>query len=375
MEAGLAEPGAALLGGLDAVLEWNRDDPLCVELEKVFDGLLINSLLYAEPAEPYRSIISFLTSRGDDVVHPADCETRTFLHDLPIVPRFDIPEMVSRLRRRKSVIVKDGGILTWGTVSPEQAFIFFSSVCFACFVKFFTDFAYDLRSGDVDRSRKALFRKVLDMLDPPPGEPPELQKGPFQTQGDVLSAIAEAGRETVRSRLVDSFFGNISYLHEGVLYISQTTSSLDELEGCIDPCPLDGSSCASITASSEYTAHVEAVRDPAVNGILHGHPKFSVIMSMICDREGCDLRGRCHVDCPEARFVGDVPVVPGEVGTGPTGLYRTLPDALGGNRGVIVWGHGLFTPAGDDFNGAFGNLLDIEVMCRDLYMQSVNLML
>jgi len=374
VEAGLAEEGAPVLGGLDAEIEWNRDDPLCPALAEVFDGLEINSLLYSLPAEPYRSMVAFLASGSEGgSIRPADCETRTFLHDLPVVREFDPREMVPRLRVRKCAVTREGGILTWGTVSPEQAFIFFSSVCFSCFVKFFTDFAYDLKSGNAGGEARELYDHATGLLDVLPDESsmPQLMRGPFDTPGEVVAAIAEVGRETVSHRLVDSFFGNVSYRLGGVLYISQTTSSLDELEGCIDPCPLDGSSCASITASSEYTAHVEAVSAPGVNGILHGHPKFSVIMSMLCDREDCELRGRCHVECVEKRSVGDVPVVPGEVGTGPTGLCRTLPGALRGNRGAIVWGHGLFTKAGIDFNEAFGNLCGIESMSRSLYLERV----
>ena len=55
--------------------------------------------------------------------------------------------------------------------------------------------------------------------------------------------------------MVDSYFGNISYRDGNTIYISQTGSSLDDLAGCIDPCPVDGSTCAAITASSEYSAH------------------------------------------------------------------------------------------------------------------------
>jgi len=371
VSAGLVEPGRALLGGLDAELEWNRSDPVCTELEKVFDGLEINSLLYAEPAEPYRSIISFLCESADGAIHPADCETRTFIHDLPVVTGFNTSEIIKELRRRKSVIVPEHGIITWGTVSPEQAFIFYSSVCFACFVKFFSDYAVDLRSGTVSGDQQEVFGRVSAMLDPIPVESPELFRGPFRREEQVLEAMASAGRKIVEFRLVDSFFGNISYLFDDVLYISQTTSSLDELEGCIDPCPMDGSSCTSITASSEYTAHRMRVGKEGVNGILHGHPKFSVIMSMLCDMEDCSHRGMCHVDCPEKRSVGGVPIVSGEVGTGPHGLCNTLPRAIAGQRGVIVWGHGLFTPAEDDFNGAFRNMLEIEHTCRENYFERV----
>ncbi|MBP1727516.1 MAG: Class aldolase/adducin family protein, partial [Deltaproteobacteria bacterium] len=36
VRAGLADEGAPLLGGLDVELLWNRSDPACAELEKLF---------------------------------------------------------------------------------------------------------------------------------------------------------------------------------------------------------------------------------------------------------------------------------------------------------------------------------------------------
>ena len=367
VRAGLADRGAPLLGGLDAELQWNRADPAIPVLEEVFAGLSINSLLFSEPAEPYRSIIDFLASEAEGHIRPEDSETRTFMHDLPVIDEFDPGLIVRRLRNRKSVVVRGRGIVTWGTVSPEQAFIFYSSVCFACFVKFFADHLAMARRGEVTPERDRVFRQAVRNLGGYPDSPPELMRGPFENREDVFGAVAQAGRLTVEHRLVDSFFGNVSLRWGDTLFISQTTSSLDELPGCIDPCPLDGSACTSITASSEFSAHMSILEMTGMDAILHGHPRFSVILSMDCPREDCPVRGSCHTGCPEKRFIRDVPVVPGEVGTGRFGLCNTLPPALVGNRGAIVYGHGLFTVSRTDFAIAFSNLLDIERMCMEEY--------
>lgn len=367
--SGLAEPGAPVIGGLDAELSWNREDPLIPELEKVIEKLNINSLLFSRPAEPYDSIIEYLADQNPTAIFPNDCETRTFMHDLPVIDTFDANLIVSRLKQRKSVIVKNNGIVTWGAVTPEQAFIFYSSVCFACFVKFFSDYLIASRQHTISRDQQRIFEAALPQLDRLPEISPELMTGPFSTEADVYKAISEAGRLTVEYRLVDSFFGNVSFLKNNCLYISQTGSSLDELEGFIDPCPLDDSSCSSITASSEFIAHRDVVLNTDADGILHGHPKFSVIMSMFCEKENCEFEGQCHIKCPEKRFIGDIPIVPGEVGTGPHGLCNTLPPAMAGTRGAIVYGHGVFTPANTNFNNAFANLLAIEKMCREHYLQ------
>jgi len=369
--AGLAEPGAPLLAGRDAEIVWNRDDADCGELQKLFDRLNINALLFTRPAEPYRSLVDFLAAGAGEAIEPSDCETRTFLHDLPVVREFDAGAIAAALKHRKSAIVPGRGVVTTGSVSPEQAFVTFSSVCFACFVKFFTDALTAARAGELTGQREELLQRAAGQLDPLPEAPPELMAGPFDGEQQVYDALDEAGRLTVDHHLVDSYFGNISYRFRQTLYISQTTSSLDELAGHVDPVPLDGSSCAGITASSELTAHREVVQTTENRAVLHGHPKFAVILSMDCDRKGCRFVGRCHVRCPYERFLGDVPIVPGEVGTGPTGLCHTLPPAMKGRRGVIVYGHGLFTVGRTDFNEAFGHLLDVERFCRAEYFRRV----
>jgi ribulose-5-phosphate 4-epimerase/fuculose-1-phosphate aldolase len=340
--AGYAQAGAPLVGAVDAETIWNRDDPARPVLEEVFAGLNIQSLLFSPPAEPYRSVIDYLAGRADGAIFPRDTETRTFFHDLPVASSFSAEAIVEALKERKCVIVPQKGIVTFGTVSPEQAFITFCSVCFAAFVKFFTDYLDAVRRGRVVPDQEEVYRRALAHLDPPLESPPHLQKGPFAGEDEVLSAVEEAGRATVTGRLVDSYFGNISCLHGKVLYISQTGSSLDELTGYIDAVPLDGSSCAGITASSEFSAHRQIVLYTGRKTVLHGHPRFSVILSMDCDRDDCPERGFCHLRCPSRRFAAGVPVVPGEVGTGRYGLCRTVPPMLQEYPAVIVYGHGVF---------------------------------
>lgn len=373
VRAGLAAPGAALFGGRDDVVEWNRDDPLRGSMERLFDRLSINSLLLCRPAEPYWSMISTLAGESDGVIRPSDCETLTFLHDIPVAPGADPDGIAPLLGRRRCAVVPGLGVISQGSVSPEQAFIHFSSVCFSCFVKFLGDHLRMLESGtDPGDARRNVLAMVRAMPEASPDCDPGLARGPFRDERAVRRAISEVGAATVRCRLVDSFFGNVSWLLDGVLYISQTTSSLDELDGAVDACPLDGSSCASITASSEYSAHVGVLRRTGADGILHGHPRFGVTMSMACGRSDCRLRGDCHIRCPEERFVCGVPVVTGEVGTGPTGLCNTLPCAIGDTGSALVYGHGFFALAREDFRGAFRTMRDTEEMCRAEYFARVD---
>jgi ribulose-5-phosphate 4-epimerase/fuculose-1-phosphate aldolase len=370
---GLCEPSAPLMGGLDADLIWSREGREIPLLTKVFNALPINSLLFSEPAEPFRSIINFLSeysSNDEGIIRPEDTETRTFLHDIPVVNDFNTTLIVETLKKRKAAIIRNRGIISFGIVSPEQAFITYSSVCFSCFVKFFVDHYYKrMNNVQISPGEESILHMVMRRY----GEfiydinlsPTFL--GPFADSETVINALIEAGRMTVDSRMVDSFFGNISYRLNNTIYISQTGSSLDELAGYIDPCPIDNTTTAAITASSEFKAHKLIYESCSDLAILHGHPKFAVILSMMCDKIDCKNKGKCHIKCTSKRSIGNIPIIPGEVGTGPTGLSNTLPPAMKDNKGVIVFGHGLFTKGENDFKDAFNILVEIEKMCFERY--------
>ncbi len=391
IHAGLAKARghhAPLVAGLDDTLVWNRPAAETRVLAPLFDLLNINSLVFFRPAPPHDRLMGHLARKaldqgaGNAAIHPRDCETRTFLHDLPVVDRFEAQVLARALKQRKSVIIlpKDDSfqgpaVLAQGTVSPEQGFVVTSSVCFACFVKFFTDYLEALESGQDDSDMDRTFDAVLPMVKGEIDPLPDLMAGPFNTEEEVYDAIIQAGKATVDLGLVDSYFGNLSLCFNRTLYISQTGSSLDRLAGCIDPVPLDGSTSAGLTASSELTAHLKTLERTGCDTLLHGHPKFSVIMSMICppeQKQDCPHRDACHIRCPEPREINTTPIVPGEVGTGPTGLCNTLPKAFERSKGVIVYGHGLFTRSQTDFKRAFQRLVAIEAQCKDTYFHRIN---
>ena len=382
-------PSQPLIGGLDDILVWNRKADETRVLENVFKGLNINSLVFLRPKEPYSSLIRFLAENAlnsNGLIQPKDCETRTFLHDLPVINEFCADQIIQVLKKRKSVIIapeknnktfKGPAIIAQGTVSPEQGFVTISSVCFAGFIKFFTDYLEALQQGFATADAHDLFDSMIPFLEPIQKALPKFIPSPFPNEEIVYSAIIEAGKKTVEYGLVDSYFGNISYFWNGTLYISQTGSSLDELSGCIDPVPMDGSTSAGLTASSELSAHLETISRTRCKAILHGHPKFSVILSMDCDpveKAACNFKEQCHIKCPKKRFVDGTPIVPGEVGTGPLGLCNTLPPALTQANAAIVYGHGLFTIGKNNFSEAFQTMLEIENLCYSTYFKKVRLL-
>jgi ribulose-5-phosphate 4-epimerase/fuculose-1-phosphate aldolase len=375
---GLARCEDVLFLARDAEIYANRPAlGLEQELYRVLDGMNCSSLLYARVAEPYRSILDEIALRDARVlaegrIFPRDAETRTFLHDIPVLDTFSADAILSALSQRKTAIIRNHGIVTFGAVTPEQAFIFFSSVCFTTFVKYFSDTLRRFQQGSMSEAAKGTFERIWQMTETVCSNRHVMPLGnaPSADEDDILAMIAEAGRAVVETHLVDSCFGNISYIANNAIYISQTGSSLDELEGCIDVVPLAGTSSVGITASSELSAHKSIYAETGLNAILHGHPRFSVIMSMDCERVDCESE-RCYKSCPENRAIRGIPIVSGEIGTGPTGLLHTVPQALHTAPGVIVYGHGVFTAGRHDFREAFATLQTIERTCMDAYREAV----
>jgi ribulose-5-phosphate 4-epimerase/fuculose-1-phosphate aldolase len=379
---GLADKDRAVLLALDAELYCNK--PVsgdALKLSRVFELMNINGILFSEPAEPYKTLINEIIKydslcKEQGKIIPMDCETRTFFHDIPVIDDFSAEKIAEALSHRKSVIVKNHGIATYGTVTPEQAFVSFSSTCFSTFVKYFHDsllYFEKCRADAIapDAQYLSTFRRIIHNLQPSDLSYPHLFSTKPDNEDDVIRMIAEAGRAVVNHGLVDSYFGNISYVFEEKIYISQTGSSMDELEGCIDAVPLNGSSSVGITASSELSAHKRIYEETGCNAILHGHPKFSVIMSMHCKEDGCD-RSLCHKSCKIRRHIAGVPVVSGEIGTGPTGLMNTVAAAMKEGKCAVVYGHGVFTAGNDNFAEPFKMLMDTESRCRQEYMGIVN---
>lgn len=405
VRAGLCAPGEPLLAALDAELSFSHaDDPRQPLAERVILALGAGALLLAQPIGPCQGAMLALARRaveqGRDCVLPGDCETRTFLHDLPVVHGLEAEGAVQALKRRKGCIILDetgGGralMAAAGSVSPEQTFVTASSMAFACFVAFFDQHLRAARAGTLTDARKAEFACVRAALEAElarlPQTLPELLPGPFADADQARAAMTQAGRAVVEYGLVDSSFGNVSCRQQTpggeLLLISQTGSSLDELAGGIDPCRMDGGSCVGLTASSEYSAHKAVYDGGGARTILHGHPRFAVILSMDCHKLDCPGLGQCHRACATPRAVCDpacglsIPIVPGEVGTGPFGLCNTLPPALTGQAagpaagpaaGAIVYGHGLFTTGKQDFRDAFATLFEVERFCREEYFRRV----
>ncbi len=326
------------------------------------------ALVAAAPSLPFVELLIARMAPDEKVIVPRDTETRTYLHDIPVVRTAEFaadPAVITRLLgNRKGLVVEGVGIIASGALTVEQAYINYSSVFHSTFVKYLQDLLHDGFRVPGERELLAQFRQ--EWLQPLTADGLEFRPGPLSDPAEILDELVTVGRYTVERGLVDSFFGNISCRAGNTVWISQTAASLDELAGCIDPVPFGNSSTAGITASSELAAHRRIFETCAANVILHGHPKFAVVMSMQCAESGCTITD-CWKDCPKVRFLADTPVVAGEIGAG--GLAKRVPPVIGGPGKAIVYGHGVFTLGQQGFAEAFQSLVAVENWCRAEYFR------
>ncbi len=367
---GSAQAGSIAFAAQDDIMISEGEPNLASLSESVLSRLNCLALTTAAPSLPFAD---FLIRRSAAHVHeivPRDTETRTFLHDIPIVRRGEIdidPSgiITSLLGNRKGIIVEGIGIIAAGTLTVEQSYINWSSVFHSTYIKYLEDL---LEHGFMLPDEEVAFEHFrLESLAPLSYSGLEFREGPFTEKNVILEEIARVGRYTVQRGLVDSFFGNISYVNGNLIYISQTASSLDELTGCIDPVPFENSSTVGITASSELVAHRSIFEMTGCRAILHGHPRFAVVMSMVCTEKGACNVTDCWKECVKVRFLGDIPIVAGEIGAG--GIAKNVPPVIGRKGTAIVYGHGVFSIGVTDFREAFQRLVDVENRCRFEYFR------
>jgi ribulose-5-phosphate 4-epimerase/fuculose-1-phosphate aldolase len=345
-----AHPGDVAFAAHDDTLLSEGDPGRARLCARVLSSLSCLGLVAARPSLPFADFLVRRAKAEESRVVPQDTETRTFLHDIPFLRREELGEdaaarISSLLGNRKGMIAEGLGIVAAGTVTIEQAYINYSSVFHAAFVKYLLDLLADgfLLPGEKEAFES--FRR--DWLRPLSAEGLAFRRGPLEEPEEVFKEIAAVGRYTVERGLVDSFFGNISCRAGGVIYISQTAASLDELPGRIDPVRTDNSSTTGITASSELLAHRRIYEVSGARTILHGHPKFAVVMSMLCEEKGCTVKD-CWRDCDKVRLVIAAP------------------------RKAVVYGHGVFTVGRMDFAEAFRAMVGVENWCRQEYFRRLD---
>lgn len=327
------------------------------------------ALVLFEPAPAFRAFLVSRLAKDAERIVPDDTESRTFLHDIPVVRcragRIDPVDIAAALGRRRGLLVEGVGIVAIGALTVEQAYVNAASIGHALTVLYLVK---ALTGGICDPAEAAAFATFRREATAAPATGNLIfRSGPLVTAPEILAEMERTGRYTVACGLVDSFFGNISCSDSEQIWISQTAAPLDALEGVIDPVPFDDSTTLAITASSELAAHRRIYEVTGARTILHGHPRFAVTLSLLCpERSGCPVAD-CWRDCLTPRTLCGTPVVAGEVGAG--GLAKRVPPVIGATGSAIVYGHGVFSIGTRDFAEAFARLAGIEHRCRAEYFR------
>jgi ribulose-5-phosphate 4-epimerase/fuculose-1-phosphate aldolase len=365
-----AHPGQIAFAAQDDIMISDGNVILAALASDILSRLNCLALVAARPSLPFAELLIQRSCGNEHEIVPRDTETRTFLHDIPILRQIELGSdpatMIARLLgNRKGIVVEGIGIIANGALTIEQAYINWSSVFHATYIKYLEDI---LEHGfHLPKEKETFDHFRNEWLLPLSSEGLDFRQGPMYDKAEILDEISRVGRYTVQRGLVDSFFGNISYSNGELIYISQTASSLDELPGCIDPVPFENSSTVGITASSELVAHRSIFEATRCRAILHGHPRFAVIMSMQCGEKSNCPASDCWKDCSKLRFLDATPVVAGEIGAG--GIAKNVPPVIGLAGRAIVYGHGVFSIGMTDFREAFQALVDVENWCRYEYFR------
>lgn len=317
------------------------------------------AVIVASPLHPFAELLFKRLPADLEKVVPEDSESRSSLHDIPFIRQSSdgpppLDAIAEALSRRKGCFAEGIGIISHGYLTTEQAYVAWSSLLHALTVMYLQTLL-EAATPPLQEELNAVNAYYSSSL-----ETARTVIPPLTDKKDLLSEMIHAGKATVRLGLVDSFFGNISCLNMDKIFISQTSARLDQLAGQIDCLTVDGSSTSAITASSELPAHQAVIAATGCKVLLHGHPKFSVVMSLLTEKGGSDSR---------FEPVGDIPVVGGEGGVG--GMAVTLPSAFckTGSNAVIVRGHGLFALSHHSPEEAVYRLLEAEMQCMRIYFE------
>lgn len=368
---GIATTNHCALVGKSLSLEAYGSNMEIVLGKEILALLPHTAIAIAKPDIGFIDLLIHREGEGSGSLAPRDSETRGFLHEIPFMNAVEYrnrsaSDIAAMLTKRKGIVIEGIGIIGTGALTVEQAYITISSIYHALFIKYLHDvLSYGLRSDD----EAGTIKQVIDHC----CRPVNYQNLPLADQvptstGEARAVTIQTGKALVEAGLVDSFFGNISCVCDNKLFISQTGASLDELEGQIDPVPFDSSSTAGLTASSELPAHLGIIEQTGASVVLHGHPRFTVAMSLLCDIEGCS-ETRCWQYCPLKRTIDGIPIVSGETGIG--GLETTLPPAMKEAGLAVVYGHGTFaidSHSGSEsgaFKEAFEKIARLENYCRE----------
>ena len=172
--------------------------------------------------------------------------------------------------------------------------------------------------------------------------------------------ISKIGKKLVESGLVGSQFGNISIRNADKMYITKTGVPLDEInKNSVVELDIGKPSRPDPDASSETIVHRTIYKNTKALSVIHAHPFFSVIESMLVESKTI-----VPINIEGEYFLHEIPIVKGA--SGSQELADNTAKALVSNKGVIVFGHGTFS-AGKTLEEAYFVTALIEQSCKMKY--------
>lgn len=166
--------------------------------------------------------------------------------------------------------------------------------------------------------------------------------------------ISYWGKKLAGSGLVSSRFGNISVRTRNGLLIKKTGVMLDDIRGPDDVIEVGLTpSAADRQASSETSSHRAIYLSTDAKAIIHAHPQFAIVESLLCKDEIMPL------DSEGIPFLHTIPIVNGD--SGSQELFDNLTKVFSQNdvKGVVNRGHGSFA-IGHDLKDCFNTTTMIE---------------
>lgn len=170
------------------------------------------------------------------------------------------------------------------------------------------------------------------------------------------------GRKLVSMGFCTSFFGNISFRDEKFIYITKSSTMLDELSDD-DIIKVDLRSYSHpMEASSEYIVHKGIYDITDYTHIIHAHTDYATLM---------DLFDHNYVTYDYGETLGflkRVPIVKGKSGSNE--LMKNMSSALAENPVAIAFRHGIFA-AGGSFKECYIYLSALEYYSKEKYYRRI----
>ncbi len=317
----------------------------------------------AKPKGVYGKIAEFFVLSGNTEIYPVDSESRLFLPKILIGGEAAEIENIAKSKNPGALILNDGTVSVWSKKDSVDLSVIFTTVCYAIYIVFYTSMKIKKRNGvkfstvesaiihNTGERKKMIGEKIFD----------DVKFSNFSERG-ITGYMEEAGKVICSLGLVNSFFGNISLRTGERIYISESGSYLDHLEGKIIKCDLKRSRCSN--SSSEYPSHRKIYLKTDYNIIIHGHPVFTVIESLDCDYKH-QKKSICRLyACDHNRNIFQVPVISGKTGGGKYGLDKFLPAVINNYGMAVVCGHGVFIAGNDNYGDLIKRMINFENKCR-----------